>query len=63
MYIQNSQPKSMQFDSAYQRKQEKRNWNVFFAEWKSGKYNFDELSEEEKEYIKQHDATYSQLFL
>ena len=44
-------------------KQKTRNWQVFFSEWKAGKYSWDNLTEEEKNYIKQHDACYAQLFI
>ena len=62
MYNINNTSNTIQFDTKSQ-SNKNENWNTFFQKWQEGKLDYDTLTDEEKEYVKKHDATYKNLFL
>lgn len=40
-----------------------RNWDEFMRRWKNGEFSWDNLTEEERQYIKAHDPLYASLFV
>ena len=64
MYIKDEyedtyEPKTVQFDTA----SHNRDLKKLLEDFKDGKIDFDSLTDEEKEYIKKHDATYGKFFI
>ena len=62
MYNINNTSNTIQFDTKSQ-SNKNENWNAFFQKWQEGKLDYDTLTDEEKEYVKKHDATYKNMFL
>lgn len=62
MYNINNTSNTIQFDAKSQSKKD-NHWNAFFQRWQNGELDYDMLTDEEKEYVKKHDATYKNVFL
>lgn len=62
MYNINNTSNTIQFDTKSQ-SNKNENWNTFFQKWQEGKLDYNTLTDEEKEYVKKHDATYKNVFL
>ena len=62
MYNINNTSNTIQFDTKSQSKKDNY-WNTFFQKWQNGELDYDMLTDEEKEYVKKHDAIYKNMFL